>query len=68
MTGPDAPLGRLAAIDVGTNTIRLVVVEVAADRSYRILDDEKIVARLGRGLTRQARLLCTGRAPRRRAA
>jgi exopolyphosphatase/guanosine-5'-triphosphate,3'-diphosphate pyrophosphatase len=44
-------LGRLAAIDVGSNTIRLVVVEVSANRTYRVLDDEKVVARLARGLS-----------------
>ncbi|MBL0921261.1 MAG: CHAD domain-containing protein [Phycisphaerales bacterium] len=41
---------RLAAIDVGTNSIRLLVAEAYADGSYRILDDEKEVTRLGRGL------------------
>lgn len=41
---------RIAAIDVGTNTIRLIVAEAQADGSYRVLDDEKEVARLGRGL------------------
>ncbi len=41
---------RLAAIDVGTNSIRLLVAEAFADGSYRILDDEKEVTRLGRGL------------------
>ncbi len=46
----ERPLGRVAAIDVGTNSIRLVVVEVAADRTWRILDDEKVTVRLGRGL------------------
>lgn len=41
---------RLAAIDVGTNSIRLLIAETYADGSYRILDDEKEVTRLGRGL------------------
>jgi exopolyphosphatase/guanosine-5'-triphosphate,3'-diphosphate pyrophosphatase len=41
---------RLAAIDVGTNSIRLVVVEVLADGSFRVMDDEKVLARLGRGM------------------
>jgi exopolyphosphatase/guanosine-5'-triphosphate,3'-diphosphate pyrophosphatase len=49
-------LGRLAAIDVGTNSIRLVVVEVSGDRGYRILDDEKVVVRLGRGLSQHDEL------------
>jgi len=52
------PLGglrRLAAIDLGTNSIRLIVAEAASNGAYRVLDDEKEVARLGRGLaaTRQ---------------
>jgi len=47
---------RLAAIDVGTNSIRLVVAEVTPDRSSRIIDDEKVVARLGRGLSMTGRL------------
>ncbi len=41
---------RLAAIDVGTNSIRLLVAEAHADGSYRVLDDEKEITRLGRGL------------------
>jgi exopolyphosphatase/guanosine-5'-triphosphate,3'-diphosphate pyrophosphatase len=41
---------RIAAIDVGTNSIRLTVAEIANDGRYRILDDEKETTRLGRGL------------------
>ncbi len=41
---------RLAAIDVGTNSIRLLVAEAHPDGSYRVLDDEKEITRLGRGL------------------
>ena len=41
---------RIAAIDVGTNSMRLIVAEASADGSYRVLDDEKEVTRLGRGL------------------
>ncbi|MEL6497435.1 MAG: Ppx/GppA phosphatase family protein [Planctomycetota bacterium] len=42
-------IARLAAIDVGTNSIRLIIVDVAAAGTYRIIDDEKIITRLGRG-------------------
>jgi exopolyphosphatase/guanosine-5'-triphosphate,3'-diphosphate pyrophosphatase len=42
---------RLAAIDVGTNTIRLVVVEVAPDGTFRVIDDERVRTRLGRSIT-----------------
>mgnify|MGYP000212272885 CR=1 FL=1 len=41
---------RLAAIDIGTNSIRCIVVEVCGDADYRILDDEKAAVRLGAGL------------------
>jgi exopolyphosphatase/guanosine-5'-triphosphate,3'-diphosphate pyrophosphatase len=41
---------RLAAIDVGTNSIRLVVAEALRDGNYRILTEEKDTARLGKDL------------------
>lgn len=41
---------RLAAIDVGTNSVRLIIAESGPDGSYRVLDDEKEITRLGRGL------------------
>ncbi len=47
---------RLAAIDVGTNTIRLVVAEVEPDGNYRVLDEERAMTRLGRGLYESGRL------------
>ena len=40
----------LAAIDVGTNSVRLVVAEAFADGRVRVLDDEKETTRLGVGL------------------
>jgi exopolyphosphatase/guanosine-5'-triphosphate,3'-diphosphate pyrophosphatase len=58
-----APLGngqaatkRLAAIDIGSNSIRLMIAEASPDGSYRILDDEKETTRLAQGLTRTGRL------------
>jgi exopolyphosphatase / guanosine-5'-triphosphate,3'-diphosphate pyrophosphatase len=47
---------RLAAIDVGTNTIRLTVAEVQDDDTYRILDEEREMVRLGEQLDRTGRL------------
>lgn len=41
---------RIAAIDVGTNSVRLIVAAVESDGSLRVLDDEKVLSRLGRGL------------------
>ncbi|MBI4422021.1 MAG: Ppx/GppA family phosphatase [Gemmatimonadetes bacterium] len=54
---PERP--RLAAIDIGTNTIRLVVAEVEPDGTYRILDEEREAARLGQGLAETGRLSAT---------
>jgi exopolyphosphatase/guanosine-5'-triphosphate,3'-diphosphate pyrophosphatase len=47
---------RLAAIDVGSNSIRLVVAEAQADGRYRVLDDERESTRLGRSLASTGRL------------
>lgn len=44
------PKERLAAIDIGTNSIRCIVVECNPDGSFRILDDEKDTVRLGEGI------------------
>jgi exopolyphosphatase/guanosine-5'-triphosphate,3'-diphosphate pyrophosphatase len=40
---------RLAAIDIGTNSIHMIVVEVKADLSFEIVDREKEMVRLGAG-------------------
>jgi exopolyphosphatase/guanosine-5'-triphosphate,3'-diphosphate pyrophosphatase len=47
---------RLAAIDVGSNTIRLTVAEVQDDDTYRILDEEREMVRLAEKLDRTGRL------------
>lgn len=47
---------RLAAIDVGSNSIRLVVAEAQADGRYRILDEERESTRLGRSLASSGQL------------
>ena len=44
------PLPRLAAVDIGTNSMRLVVAEVQPDGSYRVLDEDRDMTRLGQGL------------------
>jgi exopolyphosphatase/guanosine-5'-triphosphate,3'-diphosphate pyrophosphatase len=57
MTNQEPPAQpRLAAIDIGTNTIRLVVAEVQEDDTYRILDEEREMVRLGEHLDRTGRL------------
>lgn len=47
---------RFAAIDIGTNSIRLIVAEGLRHGNYRILDDEKEAARLGKNLSSTGRL------------
>src|SRR2546422_9770758 len=44
------PPPRLAAVDIGTNSMRLVVAEGQPDGSYRGLDQDREMTRLGRGL------------------
>ncbi len=41
---------RLAAIDVGTNSIRMCIAEALRGGNYRVLDEEKETTRLGREL------------------
>ncbi|HEX8959943.1 MAG TPA: Ppx/GppA phosphatase family protein, partial [Geobacteraceae bacterium] len=43
---------RLAAIDIGTNSIRCIVVEMDRKGTFRVLDDEKATVRLGEGIAR----------------
>lgn len=43
---------RLAAIDIGTNSIRCIVAEVDKLGKFRVLDDEKATVRLGEGIVR----------------
>lgn len=40
----------LQAIDIGTNSVRSIVVEVPVGGAHRIVDDEKEMTRLGQGL------------------
>jgi len=42
--------GRLAAIDIGSNSVRLLVAEVLRGGAYRILDEEREPTRLGRSV------------------
>ncbi len=42
---------RLAAIDIGSNSVRLIVAEPLRGGNYRILDEEREATRLGRSLS-----------------
>jgi exopolyphosphatase/guanosine-5'-triphosphate,3'-diphosphate pyrophosphatase len=53
----DAPAGaRIAAIDVGSNSIRLVVAEVLPSGGYRVLDEERENTRLAAAQAKTGRL------------
>ncbi len=41
---------RVAAIDIGTNTILLLIADVEADGSISMIRDEQVIARLGKGV------------------
>lgn len=41
---------RIAAIDIGTNSIRCIIAEASADGTFKITDDEKATVRLGEKL------------------
>lgn len=47
---------RLAAIDIGSNSVRLLVAEALRGGAYRILDEEREPTRLGRSVSSQGRL------------
>ena len=47
---------RLAAIDIGTNSIRCIIVATDDRGGFRVLDDEKAAVRLGEGLTQSGNI------------
>ena len=40
---------RIAAIDIGTNSVHMIVVQVRPDLSFEVIDREKDMVRLGAG-------------------
>ena len=40
---------RIAAIDIGTNSVHIIVVQIRPDFSFEIIDREKEMVRLGSG-------------------
>jgi exopolyphosphatase/guanosine-5'-triphosphate,3'-diphosphate pyrophosphatase len=47
---------KIAAIDIGTNTILMLIAEVAENRILKIIRDEHAIARLGRGVDENRRI------------
>ncbi|MEI6037640.1 MAG: Ppx/GppA family phosphatase, partial [Planctomycetota bacterium] len=47
---------RLAAIDIGSNSVRLLVAEALRGGMYRILDEEREPTRLGRSVALEGKL------------
>ena len=47
---------RLAAIDIGSNSVRLLVAEALRGGAYRILDEEREPTRLGRSVSAKGQL------------
>src|SRR3989442_6964491 len=43
------PRMRIAAIDIGTNSVHMIVVQVRPDLSFEVIDREKEMVRLGAG-------------------
>jgi exopolyphosphatase/guanosine-5'-triphosphate,3'-diphosphate pyrophosphatase len=51
---------RFAAIDIGTNTILLLVAELKENGTFRALDDRAEISRLGQGVDRTRRIGAAG--------
>ena len=54
-------MSKIAVIDIGTNSIHMVLAEAEPDGSYKILDRFKDMTRLGDGTFRQRRLSAESR-------
>ena len=48
---------RFASIDVGTNTVRLLILEKDSDGDLREIGQERIITRLGKGMDAGKKIL-----------
>ena len=55
---------RIAAIDIGTNSIHMIVVQIRPDHSFEVIDREKEMVRLGAGGLDGRQLPVEDRGPR----
>lgn len=56
MTSTSAPDVRIAAIDIGSNSVRQIIADVSATGQIRVVDEMKTMPRLGEGLERSGAL------------
>ena len=47
---------RIASIDIGTNTVLLLIADIAADGTLTVVRDEQVIARLGKGVDANRRI------------
>ncbi|MEO7361270.1 MAG: Ppx/GppA family phosphatase, partial [Gemmatimonadaceae bacterium] len=56
MTSSTVPDVRIAAIDIGSNSVRQIIADVSATGQIRVVDEMKTMPRLGEGLERTGAL------------
>ena len=48
---------KIASIDIGTNTVRLLILETDAQNDFNPVDSERVITRLGEGMDTEKRIL-----------